>query len=217
VFSDLHGHHSIIEKFSGIDDFRKIDFLIVCGDLTHFGSLQSAEEILKKLAALGKPVLFVPGNCDPEALAKISEINGALNVHGRYVTIDDLSFLGVGGSTYSPFNTPFELSEETIKEALYHAYEERDDGKPFILISHSPPMDTRADVTSSGLHVGSRALREFITETKPFLVVCGHIHEARGTDEVDGSLIVNPGPAHRGFYAIIEVNGRPKAEMGILK
>jgi Icc-related predicted phosphoesterase len=37
------------------------------------------------------------------------------------------------------------------------------------------------------------------------LVVCGHVHEARGTDEIGGTIIVNPGPAQNWFYSQIEL------------
>ena len=40
---------------------------------------------------------------------------------------------------------------------------------------------------------------------KPLLVVTGHIHEARGIDKIDETIIVNPGPAHMVRYAIIEL------------
>lgn len=215
--SDLHGYYSIVEKLSAIDDFRKVDFIVECGDLTHFGNFQSAKEILAKLVALGKPVLFVPGNCDPKELANRSVVEGAQNLHGRCVRIGQLSFLGVGGSSYTPFSTPFELSEEEIKAVLFRSYEEVHYDENLILVSHSPPLDTRTDVTSSGVHVGSKTLRDFIIRFKPLLVVCGHIHEARGIDELDGSLLVNPGLGHLGYYAIVDVNGAPKVKLKSLK
>ncbi|MDQ1279858.1 MAG: uncharacterized protein QG670_1120 [Thermoproteota archaeon] len=217
VVSDLHSHHSIVEKLSAIDDFEKVDFIIDCGDLTHFGNIQSAEEMLVKLTALRKPVLFVPGNCDPKELANRNVVEGAQNVHGRCVRIGEFNILGVGGSPYTPFSTPFELAEEEIEEIVYHSYKEQDYKQRLILVSHSPPSDTRTDVTSSGTHVGSRAIREFIIRTKPILVFCGHIHEARGTDYLEGSLIVNPGLGHLGFYAIVAVNGDPSVKLKSLK
>lgn len=216
VLSDFHGYRSIIMELCEIIDSANIDFLVICGDLTNFGNLQLAEEILRELVMLGTPVLFVPGNCDPRGLAKTEVVNDAVNLHGRHKKINDLTFIGVGGGIYSPFNTPFELSEEALRETIDRAYKDLDVEERFILVSHTPPMNTKVDITTSGIHVGSKTLREFVEKTRPVLMVCGHIHEARGMDELGGTLIVNPGPAHRGFYVIVEVNGYPKAEMGLL-
>jgi hypothetical protein len=73
------------------------------------------------------------------------------------------------------------------------------------LVSHVPPKNTSIDLTRSGVHVGSTAVRDFIEAFHPILVVCGHVHEARGTDEIGGTIIVNPGPAQNWFYSQIEL------------
>jgi len=216
MLSDFHGHRPVIKEFCKIVDSEHIDSLIVCGDLTHFGSLKSAEEILKELVTLGTPLFFVPGNCDPKELAKIEVINGAVNLHGRCKKINGLNFIGVGGSVYSPFKTPFEFSEETLRETIDHAYRELNAEERFVLVSHMPPMNTKVDITASGIHVGSASLREFVEKARPILMACGHIHEARGIDELGGTLIVNSGSAHRGSYALVEVDGCPKAKLGSL-
>jgi hypothetical protein len=58
-----------------------------------------------------------------------------------------------------------------------------------------------------GLHVGSKAIHDFIKAFKPDLVVCGHIHEARGTDKIGETVMINPGqfPNH---YAIIDMSDK---------
>jgi uncharacterized protein len=67
-----------------------------------------------------------------------------------------------------------------------------------VMVMHSPPRDTHCDVISTRAHVGSRALRAFVEQHQPPLVLCGHIHEsARVTgshhDRIGRTLIVNPG------------------------
>ncbi|MHC1586480.1 MAG: metallophosphoesterase family protein, partial [Candidatus Hecatellaceae archaeon] len=56
-------------------------------------------------------------------------------------------------------------------------------------------------------------LVEAIRRFKPRLSVCGHIHEARGTDRLNGTVICNPGPAARGFYAEVEVGSQIIVEL----
>ena len=67
-----------------------------------------------------------------------------------------------------------------------------------LLVSHSPPRDTRCDVIASRAHVGSRALRRYLERHQPPLVLSGHIHESpRMTgayrDSVGRTVVVNPG------------------------
>jgi Icc-related predicted phosphoesterase len=67
-----------------------------------------------------------------------------------------------------------------------------------LFVLHSPPRGTKCDVVQGGHHVGSRAIRRFVEERQPPLVLGGHIHESpRQTgawrDTVGRSIVVNPG------------------------
>jgi Icc-related predicted phosphoesterase len=67
-----------------------------------------------------------------------------------------------------------------------------------IFVLHSPPRDTRCDLTAAGQHVGSRAIRRFIEKQGPPLVLGGHIHESPRVstsfrDSIGATVVVNPG------------------------
>jgi len=67
-----------------------------------------------------------------------------------------------------------------------------------LYVTHSPPRDTRCDVTHAGLHVGSRAIRDFVEKHQPPLVLSGHIHESPRVsgawrDDLGRTVVVNPG------------------------
>lgn len=67
-----------------------------------------------------------------------------------------------------------------------------------VLVTHSPPRDTKCDLTASRIHVGSRAIREFVEQHQPRLVLSGHIHESPRVstafqDTVGRTVVVNPG------------------------
>jgi Icc-related predicted phosphoesterase len=67
-----------------------------------------------------------------------------------------------------------------------------------VWVSHGPPRDTRCDVLSGGAHVGSRALRRFVEEHQPPLLLSGHIHESARVsgsyhDRIGRTVVVNPG------------------------
>jgi Icc-related predicted phosphoesterase len=72
-----------------------------------------------------------------------------------------------------------------------------------VLVSHSPPKGL-CDRTRAGQKVGCEELRSAVGKIKPQLVVCGHIHEARGVEKVEweggkrNTLVVNAAVIDRG-------------------
>jgi Icc-related predicted phosphoesterase len=200
VGTDFHGKETVFEGFAGKAEEEHVDVLVICGDITHFGTLQEAKRLLSILTRLRLPVLFVPGNCDPPSLAGV-DVEGARCIHGKNVSYGNITFLGVGGSPPAPFHTPFEMSEEMIMKTLTQASSNLPVNLWTVLVSHAPPFGTRLDQASLGRHVGSRSVRKFIEEKKPSIVFCGHIHEGKGEDRIKSTIIINPGPARHGDYA----------------
>jgi len=194
VGTDFHGSEEAFRGFASKAEDTKAEILVVCGDITHFGSLQEARSLLSLLAGLRLPVYFVPGNCDPPSLAMM-EVEGARCIHGSYESYDELTFFGLGGGPISPFNTPFEMTEEEMADFLASKAKRSVASRMFILVSHTPPKDTKLDKMFSGANVGSECVRKFIEERKPSAVFCGHIHEARGVDKIGETILMNPGPA----------------------
>jgi len=206
VLSDIHGNFKAAQSISREALKLKPDLVVICGDITHFGSLNEAEKMLGFFRDF--QTIFVPGNCDPPALLTVRNVDKALNIHDRLHVLDSIAFLGIGGSTKTPFATQIEFEEEVIYQMVRSAL--GDFRGRLIVVSHIPPADTLTDLTSLGLHAGSRALRAFIEECKPLAVLHGHVHEARGLDRLGETLIVNPGPARQNFYALLELNGSPE-------
>jgi Icc-related predicted phosphoesterase len=140
-----------------------------------------------------------------------------VSLNGRGVRIDDVGFFGASSAPFSQLHTPYEVSEEEILRRCREGYAEVRDCPVKVFVPHAPPYGTRIDIIHSGLHVGSTAVREFIEDTHPALTVCGHIHEARGRDHLDGMEIVNCGPAARGYYVNIEIGKIVRTELSVLK
>jgi len=206
VGSDFHGNEAMVERFVVKAEEEHAEIMLICGDITNFGTLREATRLLSYFTRLGIPVLFVPGNCDPPSLLGV-DLEGVRCIHGGTASYGDVTFLGIGGSPPTPFHTPFEIEEKEIMAELNHAAESLIDDRQVILLSHAPPRDTRLDRTGFGLHVGSVSVRRFIEDKRPSLVFCGHIHEAKGKDRINETIIVNPGPARHGDYALATVEG----------
>lgn len=199
ALSDLHGDYSHVKALK--NKAGKIDAVLIAGDLTDFGPDEKALELL---AMFTEPVLVIPGNCDPPSIMGLLDEKG-VNLHKSKRTIDDITFIGLGGSNPTPFNTPFELPEDEMAEnvdALFQGLEGR-----IILLSHAPPKNT-LDKLPYG-NVGSTALAQALGKCD--LIVCGHIHEARGNQRVNDTLVVNPGVAANGEAAVITIDDKISA------
>lgn len=212
VVADFHGVPNADENLRKFLK-RGYDCLILIGDITNMGPLSVAEDILVKAKAAVVPVLAVPGNCDPKPILEVLNEHG-VNLHAKRVKLGDLTFVGLGGSNLTPFNTPFELTEAEIKEELERLSPSADES--WVLVTHAPPYDTKVDRIEAGPHVGSKSIRQIIENKQPLVALCAHVHEGRNTDELGRTLIVNPGQISKGYAAEVTVNAN-KASAELLE
>ncbi len=203
AITDIHGKTQVLKWL--IELAKNFDLLIIAGDVTDWGDEEFFRSFYKSLSDNNITTLFVPGNHDPCHESTFPKI---LNLHGESTTFNGLIFCGIGGSNPTPFNTPFELRDDQAIELLSR-FSDRVDA----LISHASPYGTKCDRTYRGNHIGSKPVRSFIEKVKPKVVISGHVHEARCIDVLGDTLIVNPGPAMNGFYAIISMDGKPRADL----
>lgn len=211
ALSDFHGNGFAFAETSKLPSILNVDVVVISGDITH-DDVESAKGLLSMFSGKGVPVMFVPGNMDSRALTANLNLKDVKCIHGVGEHYNDFVFVGLGGSTKTPFNSPFEYTEAEASSILRKASENLR-VKRLILVSHCPPKNTKVDQAHANLHIGSVAVRAFIEEVKPILVVCGHAHEARGVDRVGETLIVNPGPAHQWFYAVVNVDSKVEAKL----
>jgi len=107
---------------------------------------------------------------------------------GSTYEIGGYTIIGVEGS--NPINSTFpgERTEGNLKWAFEETMSKTDvDSDKVIVVTHSPPFGYRDRLGRFGVppHLwgaqkGSVALRNFVDNQKPFLVLVGHIHEAFG-------------------------------------
>jgi len=199
LLTDLHGQYGKMGSFLDL----KPDMVFIAGDLTDMGPCEPVIEMLDEIEV---PCFAIPGNCDPKEILNTIEYSGAVSLHGASIDIGKVSIVGIGGSNPTPFDTPFELNEEEIDNILNVTEKRFKSNIHNILLCHAPPYDTLDDV--DGKKVGSSSLREHMK--KYDLVCCGHIHDQQGVKEVDGTIVVNPGPAFEGKCALITLGDEPK-------
>jgi len=201
ALSDFHSEEVILEKLKELVDRERFDLILIVGDITQRGPLSYAEELLDVLR--GERVLAIHGNMDTEQVVDLLEMKGFL-LHLKRAEVGEWNFVGFGGSSPTPFGTPIEYSEEQIYEELSRM---RINSKT-ILVTHSPPYGSGVDKTSAGTSAGSKSIRRIIEEKKPFMDICGHIHEEEGEAVVGSTKIVKVPPAMQGKAAEIVVGER---------
>jgi Icc-related predicted phosphoesterase len=207
--SDLHGDIKPIITY--LED-NKVDLIIVAGDITHFGPPELGEDLLNEISSFEIPVMAIPGNCDPESIHSKIDNSQAINIHARNVVIKNIGICGFGGSNPTPFDTPLEFEEVQIYDEAKRAIEGIKDEKITLFITHAPPYNTKTDLLPSGVHVGSKSLRKIIEDVQPTMNICGHIHEASGTDKIGKTTIVNPGELSHGRGCLIHIHDNSQEE-----
>lgn len=200
--TDVHGSRKgleIIKRFAS-----HADLIVVTGDVAIDPA--SFRRFYSEACKLGR-ILYVLGNNEhPSLEAPV----GCIKLDGKKLEVAGLTFGGLGGSPITPFNTPNEYKDEDAKPILESL------GYVDVLVSHTPPYGTGADLSAVG-YIGSRAVREYMEKYRPKAILSGHVHEASFAGLVEGVLVVNPGMARLGKYALLEINSSMSYEIGELK
>jgi Icc-related predicted phosphoesterase len=210
--TDIHGALFLLDEIQR--ELANADLIVLSGDITHFGKNKEARTIIEKILHYNTSVFAVAGNCDyPEIEEYLAEME--LNLHRMVKVIQNYAFAGIGGSLPCPGTTPFEYTDEQVSDWLKVISDEFSGENPLILVAHQPPYNTINDSLPNGMHVGSKALNQFIQDTQPLLCLTGHIHEGIGIDSIGVTKIVNPGPFRTGKFAKISISGKKSVNISI--
>jgi len=211
--TDIHSEVSRFEKI--LANEPKADVLIIGGDFTNFGKPPEVDHILNLAQAHTPQVLAVAGNCDSPEIDQLL-LDRGVSLHTRGVRIGlpgqgDIGFFGL--SAMPPWRDDmYEFPEEELERFLAAGFAQVEGSSRFIMVPHCPPRNSEVD-RSGGANLGSTAVRSWVDKVKPLLVICGHIHEARGQAKIGDTIVVNCGPAKNGNYAVAEVGNDVKVEL----
>ncbi len=209
ALTDLHGRREMLHSI--LNAAGPVDAILLGGDLTNFGTPEQAAELLACARQVGVPVWAVAGNCDSAEIDRLL-IEQGVGLHARAAVIQGIGFQGLSAAPpWMPHM--YHLTEDQLDEALCSGRARLPDVDHHVVLAHVPPHDCRLDRTAVCGHVGSRALRRFVDEHQPGLVICGHIHEARGTERLGRTLVVNCGAAAGGYYAVVRLDQRIEVEL----
>ncbi len=191
AFSDLHGNERHMKALA--NKAKKADIIICAGDFTVFEN--KILQIMRKLDAIGKPVMLVNGNHEePMLVAEICrKLKNVMQLHGKIHTdkrFPGYAFVGHGGEGFDLASEDF---EQFYRKNLARLKQLRKENKKIVFITHQPPHKTKLDFIWD--HHGNKSYAKFDKKMQPALHVCGHLHETQGKrDKIGKTLIINPGP-----------------------
>ncbi len=182
--SDSHGQHRTVPVPPG-------DLIIHAGDLSKRGEKGELADFLDWFSGLPHPhKVFVGGNHDflledaPEVFVKMIPENCVyLNDSGAQI-----EGLSVWGSPITPFF--FDWAFNRHRGADIRRHWDLIPAGVDILVTHGPPYGI-LDATVHGQRVGCQELRPVVERLRPRLHLFGHIHEAYGQIERNGTRFVN--------------------------
>ena len=193
---DIHGDTGLANKLAEKAEKEKVDLVILCGDLTY--AEKSVEGIIGPFVKRKEKVLLIPGNHETLATADfLGEFYKVKNIHGYSVKYKDVGIFGAGGANIGLFRIP----EEEIYGLLKKGFDSIKGLKKKIMVTHVHPTGSKMEKFTS-IFPGSSGVKKAIDSFKPDILLCSHVHEAEGIEEIVGKTkVINVGRAGK----IIEI------------
>jgi len=195
-------------------------------------SYQNGINVIKKLKSLKAPIIGVRGNWDPTNIPEIGypkknelfskQFAKQMNfVEFKRAKFGDYNIVGYFGGTYPGYpvsktrmrkrygpNAALMIKRMKKDNTLFFKRIKKLWRKNTILLLHNCPYNTKLDIIrkgpQKGKHYGSWLARKIITELKPVLAICGHMHENQGIQKLGKTIVVNTGAAKEGRAAILD-------------
>lgn len=120
-----------------------------------------------------------------------------------------------GGSNPGKVRSKNFIKHKKILDSLFKKFKKENKNRKVIFVSHNPPNNTKLDKIGMkahklvrGKHYGSKLVRQIINKHQPFLHIAGHIHESKGKQNIGKTLSINPGSAHDGEMAVVDIKDK---------
>ena len=200
---DIHGDSRLASQLAKRAEEENVDLVILTGDLT-MGD-QPARGIISPFTKRNKKVLIIPGNHDSFATTDfLAELYGVKNIHGYSVKYEDVGIFGCSAANVG-MNT---MEETEIYDLLKKSFDKIKYLKKIIMVTHTPPTNTKMEklshafIGTNRINVASKGVERAVKKLKPDLLLCSHLHEAEGIEEIlDKTVVINVGRKGR----IIEI------------
>jgi Icc-related predicted phosphoesterase len=193
--SDTHGKHHDIQLPEG-------DILIHAGDLSSRGQAAELQDFLDWFSTRPHThKIFVGGNHDfmlersPKAFAQLIPPN-CTYLRNEAVVCEGIR---IWGSPITPWFYDWAFNRRRGQDI--RRYWDRIPDDTDLLVTHGPPLGI-LDQTARGESVGCEDLLHAIQRIRPRIHVFGHIHEAYGQEEREGTLYLNASNLNLAYQAV---------------
>src|SRR3989344_2485092 len=185
---DIHGDMDLAEKLAEQAKKENVDLVVLCGDLTMAEA--STTNLIGPFVKRKEKVLLIPGNHETVATADfLAELYSAKNLHGYAVKYKDVGIFGAGGANIGLFRIP----EDEIYGLLKKGHQKITDLKKKIMVTHVHPSGSKMERFTK-FFPGSTGVKKAIDTFKPDILLCSHVHEAEGIEEMIGQTkVINVG------------------------
>lgn len=214
--ADLHGNESFYKRLLKKAEGENVSAVVIGGDLCPKGGINNQKIFQEnflvplfkqfKQKNKDKEIYLIMGNDDfrvnLQVLQKSDEVGILKLIHKKSVKLNN-KYNIAGYSFVNP--TPFRLKDwekedGTIEEDLSQL-KKLSNPKKTIYVIHAPPFNTKLDIITTGMHVGSKAIRQFIEKEQPLLALHGHIHESpkmsgSWKDKLGKTICINVGSSY---------------------
>ncbi len=156
-------------------------------------------------------------------LRNMKEIN-----YGK-TSVNGIDFIGYGGymdieAFFNKKHLAYQTNDMVKRRMKKHAgmkrrffkllkeiYRNKNRNREKIFVLHYPPYGVFDIIKGEwkgnpmrGKSSGVKFYTEAIKKYQPRLVVCGHMHEYQGVKKIGNTIVLNPGDAEKGKYAVVE-------------
>jgi len=184
---DIHGDVSNLENLMNKAKEEDVDAIILCGDITYANALPN--ELIKQLTSSEIDVFIIPGNHEDVLTFELLKNLGLKHLHGDSTIINNVAFFGCGFSNIGLS----QLTEDEIFSTLKNSHNQVSHIEKKIMVTHVHPSGSKMESFSNFIK-GSEGVTKAIKELKPHLLLCSHVHEAEGVEELmHDTTIINVG------------------------
>lgn len=132
---DLHGDVSHLDSIA--TQLSGADLVLLVGDITNGGGVTDAARVIQSVRRHNRNVLAIPGNWDSAEVSAHLQ-REAINLDRLQIFLDQIVFVGVGGSLLGPVSTPNEITEAEFEQVLAEVAAELDTAMPIFFVCHQP-------------------------------------------------------------------------------
>lgn len=184
AFADLHADKRLLKSLKKRALDEEVDLVLICGDFTDWNE-EAPKGLVQGFLDINKPVAILSGNHESTTTsAVLADMYGVTHLHGRSLSYKGVGIFGCGSCTQIG---PHSIEEDEMMTRLDIAHSKIATLTRKLMVTHEHPADSTMEM---GMFPGSNSIRDAIHKFKPDVLVCGHIHEAEGVEEIIGNTRV---------------------------